>query len=55
MWSGTVAFGLVTLPVRLHPAVRSSHLSLKRTRTAEGQPVLLPSLLVGQHGRAVEP
>jgi DNA end-binding protein Ku len=29
MWSGTVAFGLVSLPVRLYPAVRSARVSLK--------------------------
>ncbi len=36
MWSGTVAFGLVTLPVRLYPAVRSSRTSLKMT-TEDGE------------------
>jgi DNA end-binding protein Ku len=38
MWSGTVAFGLVSLPVRLYPAVRSARASLKMV-DEEGTPL----------------
>jgi DNA end-binding protein Ku len=38
MWSGTVAFGLVSLPVRLYPAVRSARMSLKMV-DEEGTPL----------------
>jgi DNA end-binding protein Ku len=38
MWSGTVAFGLVSLPVRLYPAVRNARVSLKMV-DEEGTPL----------------
>lgn len=38
MWSGTVAFGLVSLPVRLYPAVRNARISLKMV-DEEGAPL----------------
>lgn len=38
MWSGTVAFGLVALPVRLFPANRSARASLRMV-TEGGQPL----------------
>jgi DNA end-binding protein Ku len=38
MWSGTVAFGLVSVPVRLYPAVRSARVSLKMV-DEEGTPL----------------
>jgi DNA end-binding protein Ku len=38
LWSGTVAFGLVTLPVSLYPAVRSSRASLRMV-DEEGTPL----------------
>ena len=37
-WSGTLTFGLVSIPVELYPAVRSSRLPL-RTLGSDGQPL----------------
>ncbi len=38
MWSGTVAFGLVALPVKLFPANRTTRASLRMV-SEDGQPL----------------
>jgi DNA end-binding protein Ku len=53
MWSGTVAFGLVSLPVRLYPAVRSTRASLKMV-DEEGTP-LQRRYFSSQDERPLEP
>lgn len=37
-WSGTISFGLVSIPVSLYPATRTEHLPL-RTLSSEGKPL----------------
>lgn len=38
LWSGTISFGLVSIPVELYPATRTERFSL-RTLSPEGQPL----------------
>lgn len=53
IWSGTLAFGLVTLPVELHPTVRNSSASL-RMISKDGRP-LSRRYYSEQRGELLEP
>jgi DNA end-binding protein Ku len=52
-WSGTITFGLVSVPVELYPANRPSHLSL-RTLAPDGTP-LRRQYVSAESGRELSP